>query len=181
MLTSHVGLSRRLAGSSWGADATVLCTATLALVHFMAEYCASVWCCIAHTNLIDKSINNALCIVTRCLHPPKTDNLFILLSVQPTELCCQKTVLLLACCAQEPEYLLYERLLSLLGRQLWQLKSRHPFVSAALELLNNPTQSSTNVAEYKGRMKWQENAFRLHTFIKDVNPTSIRISFLRPA
>ena len=111
----------------------------------------------------------------------KTDNLFILSNIQPTELCCQKTVLLLACCAQEPEYLLCERVLSLLGRQLWQLKSRHPFVPAALELLNNLTQSGTNVAEYKGSMKWQENAFRLHTFIKDVGPTPIRISFSRPS
>ena len=39
-LTSHVGLLGKLLGSSWGADATILCTATLALVHSMAEYCA---------------------------------------------------------------------------------------------------------------------------------------------
>jgi len=43
-LTSSVALLRRLAGSGWGAGATTLRTATLALVHSTAEYCAPVWC-----------------------------------------------------------------------------------------------------------------------------------------
>ena len=42
--TSRVALLRRLAGSGWGAGATTLRTATLALVHSTAEYCAPVWC-----------------------------------------------------------------------------------------------------------------------------------------
>ena len=36
-LTTRVGLLRRLAGSSWGAGAITLHTATLALVHSAAE------------------------------------------------------------------------------------------------------------------------------------------------
>ena len=44
-LTTRVGLLRRLAGSSWGAGAITLRTATLALVHSTAEHCAPVWCC----------------------------------------------------------------------------------------------------------------------------------------
>jgi len=47
-LTSRVALLRRLAGSGWGAGATVLQTATLALVHSTAEYCAPVWSRSAH-------------------------------------------------------------------------------------------------------------------------------------
>ena len=68
-LTSRVGLLKRLAGSSWGADATVLRTSTLALVHSTAEYCAPVWCRSIHTRLIDKPINNALLMVTEFLRP----------------------------------------------------------------------------------------------------------------
>ena len=63
-LTSRVALLRRLAGSGWGAGATTLRTATLALVHSTAEYCAPVWCRSAHTRLIDPTINDALRIVT---------------------------------------------------------------------------------------------------------------------
>jgi len=42
------------------AGATTLRTATLALVHSTAEYCAPVWCRSAHTRLIDPTINDAL-------------------------------------------------------------------------------------------------------------------------
>jgi len=41
-LTSRVALLRQLAGSGWGAGATTLQTAILALVHSTAEYCAPV-------------------------------------------------------------------------------------------------------------------------------------------
>jgi len=63
-LTSRVALLRRLAGSGWGAGATTLRTATLALVHATAEYCAPVWCRSAHTLIIDPTTNDALRIVT---------------------------------------------------------------------------------------------------------------------
>ena len=61
-LTSCVTLLRQLAGSGWGAGATTLQTATLALVlvHLTAEYCAPVWCHSARTRLIDPNINNEL-------------------------------------------------------------------------------------------------------------------------
>ena len=68
-LTSRIALLRRLGGSGWGAGATTLRIATLALMHSTAEYCAPVWCCSAHTRLIDPAINDALRIVTGCLRP----------------------------------------------------------------------------------------------------------------
>ena len=85
----------------------------------------------AHTRLIAKPINNALRIVTRCLHPTPKNNLFILSGIQPIELCCQNAVLSLARRALEPEQLLHERLLSPLCGQLRQLKSRYPFAPTA--------------------------------------------------
>jgi len=68
-LTSRVALLRRLAGSGWGAGATKLRTATLALVQSTTDYCAPVWCRSAYTRFVDPTINDTLRIVTGCLRP----------------------------------------------------------------------------------------------------------------
>jgi len=95
-LTSLVALLRRLAGSSWGAGATTLRTATLALMDSTAEYCAPVWCRSAHTRIIDPAINDVLRIVTGCMRPTSADNLPILAGIQPAELRRSGTTLSLA-------------------------------------------------------------------------------------
>ena len=82
-----VTLLRRLVGPGWGASATTLCTAALFLVYSTAEYCTPVWCCSTHTHLLDSVLNDTLCIVTGCLHATPMDYLFILLDIQPVELC----------------------------------------------------------------------------------------------
>jgi len=56
-LTSRVALLGRLAGSGWGAGATTLRIATLALMPSTAEYCSPVCCRSAHTRLIEPAIN----------------------------------------------------------------------------------------------------------------------------
>ena len=68
-LSSCVTLLKRLVGSEWGAGAKTLRIATTSLVYSTAEYCAPVWCCIAHTRLTDSVLNDALRIVTGCLRP----------------------------------------------------------------------------------------------------------------
>jgi len=88
-----------------GAGATTLRIATLALVHSITEYCAPVWCCSAHTHLIDPAINDALRIVTGCLHPTPADNLPILAGIQPAEIRCNGATLSLACHATVPGHL----------------------------------------------------------------------------
>ena len=85
-LSSRVILLRRLVGSGWGAGAKTLRIATLSLVYSAAEYCAPVWCRSAHTRLIDSVLNDALHIVTGCLHPTPTDHLPVLSGIQPAEL-----------------------------------------------------------------------------------------------
>ena len=85
-LTTRIGLFRCLAGSSWGAGARTLRIATLALIHSAAEYCAPVWSRSAHTRLIDKPINDALRLMTGCLRPTPTYNLFVPSGITPTEL-----------------------------------------------------------------------------------------------
>ena len=91
-LTFHVALLRR-------AGATMLWIATLPLVHSAAEYCAPVWCCSAHTRLIDPTINVALRIVTGCLCPTPADDLPILAGIQPAELRRRGATLSLVRCA----------------------------------------------------------------------------------
>ena len=81
-LKSHIGLLRRLAGSSWGANVQTLRTTAQAFIHSTAEYCAPVWCRSAHTHLINKTINDTLCIVTGYLRPAPTCNLHILANIQ---------------------------------------------------------------------------------------------------
>jgi len=70
-LTSRFALLRRLADSGWGAGATTLQIANLAMVYLKASHCIPVWCRSAqlHTRLIDLAINDALRIVTGCLRP----------------------------------------------------------------------------------------------------------------
>ena len=85
-LSSRVTLLRQLVGSGWGAGAISLRIATLSVVYSTAEYCAPVWCCSAHTRLIDSVLNDALRIVTGCLRPTPTDHLPVLSGIQPAEL-----------------------------------------------------------------------------------------------
>ena len=73
-----ITLLRRLVGSGWGAGAKTLRIATISLVYSTAEYCKPVWCCSAHTRLIDSVLNDALCIVTGCLRPTPRDHLPVL-------------------------------------------------------------------------------------------------------
>ena len=81
-----VTLLRKLVGSGWGAGAKTLRIATLSLVYSTAEYCAPVWCRSAHNRFIDSVLNDALRIVTGCLHPTPMDHLPVLSGIQPTEL-----------------------------------------------------------------------------------------------
>jgi len=112
-LTSRVALLRRLAGSGWGAGVTTLRKVTLALVHSTAEYCAPVWCRSPHARLTDPTINDALRIVIGCLRPLPVGR-----------------------CAMEPGHLLHSALTRPSGAAAPRLKSRHPFVPAAQQLIS---------------------------------------------
>ena len=85
-LSTSVTLLRRLAGSVWSAGAKTLHTAPQSLVYFTAEYCAPVWCCSAHTCLINGVLNDALRIVIGCLPPAPTNHLPIFSRIQPSKL-----------------------------------------------------------------------------------------------
>jgi len=135
---------RRLAGSKWGFDDKILRAATLTLIYSAAEYCLPVWCRSKNTRLVDKPIHDALRLVTGCLR--STDNLFVLAGITLTELGRKRATLSLARRAMDPEHLLHDRLLFTPTTQQREIKSRHPIVPAALELLKDLDKFNTTVA-----------------------------------
>ena len=71
-LPSRVTLLRRPVGSGWGAGAKTLRIATLSLGYSTDEYCAPVWCCSAHTHLINSVLNDALHTLDACVPLQRT-------------------------------------------------------------------------------------------------------------
>ena len=129
-------LLRRRVGSRWGTGAKTLCTAHLPMIYSNAEYCAPAWCCSMHTHLIDSVLNDTLHIVTGYIHP--TDNLPVLLGIQPTELCHQRATLSLANCSSlNPGHVLHGQLTEPQAASKERLKSRHPFAPTVQKLLHN--------------------------------------------
>ena len=139
-LSSRVTLLRQLVGSGWGAGAKTL--PTLSLVYSAAEYCVPVWCCSAHTHLIDSVLNNALCMVTGCLHPTPIDHLPVLSGILPAKLCRMKATLSLAYCGSlDPDHILHGLLSGSSDTGQVRLKSRRPFVLSTRNLLDKPCQT----------------------------------------
>ena len=112
--------------------------AALFLVYLIAEYCVSVWCHGDHTRLIDNVLNDALRIVTGCLRPTPKDHLHILSGIQPAELRRLEVTLSLAYRGSlDPDHILHGLLCGSSDVCHERPKSRHPFVPAARNLLNN--------------------------------------------
>jgi len=151
-LTLRVALLRRLAGSGWSAGATTLQTATLALVHLTTEYCAPVWCCSAHTHLIDPTINDALRIVTGRLRPTPADNLPILAGIRPAKLRRRGATLSLGRRAMEPGHLLHSALTRPSSADARRLQSRHPFVPVAHQLISFTDNNNIQYVRRSGRI-----------------------------
>jgi len=162
----------RLSGSGWGAGATTLRIAALALVHSTAEYCAPVWCRSADTRLIDPAINDDLRIVTGCLRPTPGDNLPILGGIQPAGLLRNGATLSPARRAMEPRHLFNSLLARPSSANARRIKSRHPFVPAARTLISA---SGNNIraaqwGDYQWNAGWADNSTRLRFFIPGTHP-----------
>ena len=125
-------------GSGWGAGAKTLRIATLSLVYSPSEYCTPVWCCSAHTRLIDGVLNDALRIVTGCLRPTRTNHLHALSGIQPAELRRMGATLSLAYRGSlDPDHILHGLLSGSSDTRQVRLRSRRPFVPGARNLLDN--------------------------------------------
>ena len=154
-LSSCITLLRQLMGSGWSAGTKTLRIATLSLVYSTAEYCAPVWCCSAHTCLIDSVLNDTLHIVTRCLRPTSTDHLPVLSGIQLAELCQMGATLSLAHRgSMDPNHILYGLLSGSSNTCQVRLRSRCPFVPAAWNLLDNLARLGICASEWTNH-KWK--------------------------
>ena len=148
-LSTRVSLLRRLAGSGWGAGAKTLRTAALSLVYSTTKYCAPAWFRSAHTRLIDRVLNDALCNVTGCLRPTPTDHLPVSSGIQPAELRRQGATLSLTNCSfLDPGHILHGQLTELQAARKERLKSKHPFAPAARKLLHNLSELGIRAAQW---------------------------------
>ena len=183
-LSSRVTLLRRLVGSGWGVSAKTLRIATLSLVYSTAE-CAPVWCRSAHTRLIDSVLNNALRIVTGCLRPTPTDHLPILSGIQPAYLRRLGATLSLAYRGSlDPDRILYSLLKGFSDTRQVRLRSRHPFVPAARNLLDNLARLGIRASEWTNQ-KWKTeycgNASRLGAFVPETGARPVGMGLPRAA
>ena len=184
-LSSRVTLLRQLVGSGWGAGAKTLHIATLSLVYSAAEYCVPVWCHSAHTRLIDSVLNDALCIVTGCLHPTPTDHLPVLSSIQPAELCRMGATLSLAHRgSMNLDHILYGLLSGSSDTRQVRLRSRCPFVPVARNLLENLAILGIHASEWTNH-KWNteycKNASRLQVFVPETGARPVGMGLPRAA
>ena len=184
-LSSRVTLLRRLVGSGWGAGAKTLRIAILSLVYSTADYCAPVWCRSAHTRLIDNVLNDALRIVNGCLRPTPTDHLPVLSGIQPAELRRMGTTLSLAHRGSlDPDHILYGLSSGSSDTRQVRLRFRHPFVPAALNLLNNLARFGIRASEWKNH-KWNteycENSSRLRVFVPETGSRPVGMGLPRVA
>ena len=184
-LSSRVTLLRRLVGSGWGTGAKTLHIATLSLVYSTAEYCAPVWCCSAHTRLIDSVLNDALRIVTGCLHPTPTDHQPVLSGIQPAELRQMGATLSLAYHGSlDPDHILYGLLSGSSDTRQVRLRSRRPFVPGARNLLDNLARLGIHASEWtnhKWKTEYCENASRLRVFVPRTGARPVGMGLPRAA
>ena len=184
-LSSRVSLLRRLAGTGWGATAKTLRVAALSLVYSTAEYCAPVWCRSVHTRLIDSVLNDALRIVTGCLRPTPTDNLPVLADIQPAGLRRLGATLSLANRGNlDPDHILYDQLTRPGDLRYERLRSRHPFVPAALGLLANMSElgfRATQWIDHTWNTEYTNSPSRLRDFIPKAGTRPLGLGLPRAA
>jgi len=93
----------------------------------------------------------------------------ILVSIQPVELCPRGATLSLGRPTMEPGNL-HSALTFPSSADSWPLKSRHPFVPAAQQLINfsdNNSIRETQWADHQWNAKWADNRTRLGILVPD--------------
>ena len=108
----------------------------------------------------------------------------MLAGIQPAELRRSSATLSLACRALEPLHLLHQKLETPVNGQRQRLKSRHPFVPAAQELLRKSSHLDTNAAQWADHTwsaDWQSSSTRLHAFVPDASTKPAGMTLPRPS
>ncbi|KAG5866985.1 hypothetical protein JTB14_018302 [Gonioctena quinquepunctata] len=85
-IRSRNNILHKLAGTSWGADASTLRSTALAMTYSVTEFCAPVWYRSSHTHKIDVQLNEPMRIITGTVEPTPTVWLPILANIAPPQL-----------------------------------------------------------------------------------------------
>ena len=156
----------------------------ISLVYIIADYCTPARCRSAGSVL-----NDALCIVTRCLRPTPTDHLPILLGIHPNVFRQLRATLSLAYRgSQDPDHILYGLLSRSSDARRDGLRSRRKLVPAARNLLNKARFvidalgiRASQWTNYRWNMEYCKNTSRLHVLIPRISARLVGMSLPRTA
>lgn len=135
-VATRVNLVRKVAGTTWGANAKTLRITTLALVYSTAEYCAPVWESSHHTEKLDTQLRSAMRVVSGTLKSTPTSYLPVLCNIPPPHLRRKSCTLRTAWKAKtNPNNILHQYVQDTGASP--RLKSRNSFSQRSHSLLEN--------------------------------------------
>ena len=85
-ITSQNNLLHKLCGMNCGAQPQTLCTTVMALCVSTVEYCCPVWSRSAHCKDIDVALNDTCYLITGCICPTHTLDLYVLSGIAPPDI-----------------------------------------------------------------------------------------------
>lgn len=134
-VSTRNNLIRKLAGTSWGANAHCLRISSLSLVYSTAEYCSPVWLNSAHAKLINTELNTTMRVISGTLKSTPVDWLPVLCDITPPPIR-RKTALLreFVKATSNPDIPLFT---DLQQQPRKRLKSRKPPLALADELFSS--------------------------------------------
>ena len=84
--SSRNNVTRKLHGTNWGACPHTTRTTATALCLSVAEYCWPVWARSTHRKLVDTTLNETCRLITGCIRPTATPDLYVLSGIAPPEI-----------------------------------------------------------------------------------------------
>ena len=156
-LSSRNNLLRKLHGTNWGACPHTMRTTATALCLSVAEYCCPVWARSTHRKLVDATLNETCRLITGCIRPTATPDLYVLSGIAPPEI--RRSVH----SQNERTKQLTDQRHSLRHHQpvKSRLHSRNSFVSTSQPLLCKPAEARI--------AKWQEQWEQTDSNLKRYN------------
>ena len=85
-LSSRNNLLRKLHGTNWRACPHTMRTTATALCLSVAAYCCPVWARSTHCKLVDTTLNETCRLITGCIRPTATPDLYVLYGIAPPEI-----------------------------------------------------------------------------------------------
>ena len=85
-LSSRNNLLMKLHGTNWGACPHTIRTTAKALCLSVDEYSCPVWARSTHRKLVDTTLNDTCRLITGCIRPTATPDLYVLSGIAPPEI-----------------------------------------------------------------------------------------------